>query len=60
MSKYSDWKNFKGILLNKSPPKGHQSCLCNSGKNFRNCHQAAFFGLWELNKLIKANTSIIK
>ncbi len=36
------------LLTKKEQMKGHQLCICGSGKIFRSCHKNLFHGLWTL------------
>src|SRR5690606_11899904 len=54
-----DWNKIRLLLLKKGNINGHISCLCNSGKMFRNCHIEAWKGLVELKKSVKSYKHLV-
>jgi len=48
VSKATD--EVKTLLEHRNNIQGHMSCLCGSKRKFRNCHEKAFRGLWQLHQ----------
>jgi len=59
MARQSNWSQFIDYIVLKERVQGHVDCPCGSKKIFRDCHQGAFRGLWNLQKYIKDNPKVI-
>lgn len=53
LKKYRKWNLYRKLLLRKSVMKGHNPCLCGSGKKIRNCHPKILQGLWRFQEDIR-------
>lgn len=60
MKKLNNWKDFEKLILSKKRIKGHYCCPCGSRKKFRRCHEKVFRGMWNLQKYLKNNPTVIQ
>lgn len=52
LSKDPDFKKYRDILMSKNQIRGHHTCICGSGKQYRKCHDKALKGLWNLQTFV--------
>lgn len=44
------WHVIQKELSKKNELKGHQRCICGSGRRYRDCHESVFSALWNLRR----------
>lgn len=53
LSKDPDFKKYRDILMSRNRIRGHHTCICGSGKQYRKCHDRVFKGLWNLQTFVR-------